>query len=84
MRNPREDSVPFSVALTRRSGALLLLTLLVAAVLALPYLDALGFIVRAGARAGGGPGVGAGAPPPKKPPPRRNRPKPTRTDPAPV
>ena len=47
MRNPREDSVPFSVALTRRSGALLLLTLLVAAVLALPYLDALGFIVRA-------------------------------------
>ena len=67
MRNPREDSVPFSVALTRRSGALLLLTLLVAAVLALPYLDALGFIVRGGRPAGGGRGGGGGrarGPPP--------------------
>jgi len=35
------------VTLTRRSGALLLLTLAAAGVLALPYLDALGFIVRA-------------------------------------
>jgi hypothetical protein len=36
-----------AVALTRRSGALLLLASVVAGVLALPYLDALGFIVRA-------------------------------------
>ena len=47
MWNHRRDSVPFSVTLTRRSGALLLLTLAAAGVLALPYLDALGFIVRA-------------------------------------